>query len=120
MQKNYLDILSLNHHFRGDVSAWFYTYLAGMRINPTNRDVNEVEISPLFPSDMSRVKAGHRLPSGELRVAWTGTEDEIELVVSKPQAVYGRIVLPNGWVFAEGGAVTALQSGTYTLHKQKN
>ena len=24
-------VLSLNHHFWGDVSAWFYTYLAGMR-----------------------------------------------------------------------------------------
>ncbi|MGN0493528.1 MAG: family 78 glycoside hydrolase catalytic domain, partial [Acutalibacteraceae bacterium] len=50
-------VLSLNHHFWGDVSAWFYTYLAGMRINPTGKDITNVDIKPLFPEKLNQVSA---------------------------------------------------------------
>ena len=39
-------ILSLNHHFWGDVSAWFYRYILGIHINPDLEDCNCIELAP--------------------------------------------------------------------------
>ncbi|MBO4467992.1 MAG: family 78 glycoside hydrolase catalytic domain, partial [Clostridia bacterium] len=41
-------INSLDHHFWGFISAWFYKYIAGIRVNPGKHDINEIEIRPLF------------------------------------------------------------------------
>jgi len=111
-------VLSMNHHFWGDISAWYYTYLAGMRINPTARDVNEVNIAPLFPQDMNRVDAAHTLPAGELQVAWTRVGDTMELSISAPEALHGCISLPVGWQFADGDSQKILQSGKYTIYNR--
>jgi len=39
-------VLSLNHHFWGDISAWFYRYVLGINVNPNMNDANTFEISP--------------------------------------------------------------------------
>ena len=110
-------ILSMNHHFWGDVSAWFYTYLAGMRINPTARDIRQLNIAPVFPSTMTQVKANHQLPFGEVSVSWARMGEEIELCVEVPQEVRGRILLPPDWAFVQGGRAISLQSGVYSLRR---
>ena len=56
----------MNYHFGGDVSAWFYTYLAGM----------------------------HELPGGKLYVKWERNEGKIILLVKAPECVKIRINLP--------------------------
>lgn len=43
-----LTILSLNPHFWGDISAWFYRYILGININPTLKDKVDFEISPVY------------------------------------------------------------------------
>lgn len=91
---------SYNHHFWGDVSAWFYTYLAGIRINPTRRNVNQVTIAPEFIEALDFVKANHNLPAGRLAVDWIRNGEEITLTVTKPERVEISFVAPNGY-FAE-------------------
>lgn len=41
-------MLSLNHHFWGDISAWFYRYILGININPTLKSRVDFEISPIY------------------------------------------------------------------------
>ena len=108
---------SLNHHFWGDVSAWFYRYLAGMDINPTARDVNNVNLAPVFISELNRVEAEHILPSGSLQVKWERKGDWVTLSISCPESLYGEIRLPDGWSFEDQSSVTALKNGTYTVTK---
>lgn len=91
---NTCKILSMNHHFWGDVSAWFYTYLAGMRINPTGKNVQEVLISPCFVKEVNAVEALHKLPNGHVHVKWERNEGKIILQVSAPECVKVRINLP--------------------------
>jgi len=87
---------SLNHHFWGDVSAFFYIYLAGLNVNPNCKDVNEVNIKPYFAEKLGFVKATQKLPAGELAVEWRRSNDKIEVILSVPKGVHGKVILPNG------------------------
>lgn len=80
-------ILSMNHHFWGDVSAWFYTYLAGMKINPTGKNAQQIQISPCFLEALNRVKASHIMPDGKVTVEWCRTDKKIHLEVTAPRQV---------------------------------
>ena len=110
-------VSSLNHHFWGDVSAWFYTYLAGMRINPTGKDVTNVDIKPLFPEKLDSVNAYHNLPDGKISVAWQRTPEGITLKIYKAEKLHGKIAVPFGYKFADGEAEKDLQSGNYKIIK---
>ena len=84
---NTCKILSMNHHFWGDVSAWFYSYIAGIHVNPTGRNVHEVMIKPCFVNSVNTVKATHELPDGIITVEWNRTKTGIVLKVTAPEYV---------------------------------
>ena len=44
---------SKNHHFWGDISAWFIECLAGIEYNPDTDDLKKVNIRPAFVSELS-------------------------------------------------------------------
>lgn len=109
-------ILSMNHHFWGDVSAWFYVYLAGMRINPNGDNPNEVHIIPRFPKDLNHVKASHQLPAGELVVEWNRIDkNHIEVHLDVPNGVFGKVKMKDGWCFSVGKYTKDLCSGKYIV-----
>lgn len=78
---------SMNHHFWGDVSAWFYLYLAGIRISTTKEGVRQVTIQPCFVKDVNYVKASLLLPEGKVSVKWQRTKDGIDLSVNMPETI---------------------------------
>ena len=111
-------VSSLNHHFWGDVSAWFYTYLAGLKINPTLRDVTNVDVKPMFPEKLNSVKAYQDTPNGRISVAWERMgEKEITLKVESAEKLHGVIAVPEGYSFADGSKEKPLSSGEYNLIK---
>ena len=109
-------VLSLNHHFWGDISAWFYTYLAGIKINPTGRDVTNVDIAPLFPEKLRNVSARYYTPNGRISVAWErADENSVVLKIKAAEKLHGKILLPEGFAFEDGTHETELKSGEYGL-----
>ena len=91
-----------NHHFWGDISAWFYRYPGGIRPNPTGEDVDRMDIAPCFVSQMNQVQAEYRMPAGWVRVCWHRQKAEILLHVEVPQPARGSIYLPEDWAFPDG------------------
>ena len=108
---------SLNHHFWGDVSAWFYRYLAGMDINPTARDVDHVNIAPIFVEGVNHVNAEHLLPAGMLSVEIKREAESAVINISCPEALHGEIRLPDGWKFENGQNTASLASGCFKIVK---
>lgn len=108
-------ILSLNHHFWGDVSAWFYIYLAGMKINPSCKDITEVDIKPCFVEALSEVSAYHDMPDGKISVSWSRSRSGITLVIEAADKLHGKIGLPAGYVFEDGNSEKELKSGNYSV-----
>ena len=92
---------SKNHHWHGHITAWFFKYLAGIRINPHDRDVHEIDIAPSFIPTLEHAEAYHELPFGNVSAAWKRTGSNIELTVTLPEECYGMLRLPEGWVLPQ-------------------
>ncbi len=108
---------SRNHHFWGDISAWFYRYLGGIDLNPTAKDIDHLNIAPLFPCGMEHAAATHRHPKGEIAVQWQREGNTVTLNVTVPAALHGKLLAPTGWRFENGETNLPLQSGSYTLNQ---
>lgn len=93
---------SLNHHFWGDISAWYIKAVAGIRINPSFNDVSRVDIRPNFISKLSFAQAWHNSINGKVSVRWDKADDKVTIKVNIPQGSSGRLYLPDGWVTAAG------------------
>ena len=84
-KQEYDHVLSMNHHFWGDISAWFYKYIAGIRINPGLNDPYTIEIKPHFIAGIDYVKAERDCPGGKIVVEWKRENGKVIVNVSAPK-----------------------------------
>lgn len=79
---------SLNHHFWGDVSGWFYETIGGLRINPCLTSWRDVVIDPCFIKSLDYAKATHVYKGiGTLTVEWKRENEKIKLTVTVPEGI---------------------------------
>ena len=102
---------SLNHHFLGDISAWFMEYFGGIRVNEEKTDPRRVDIAPLFPAGLSMASARF----GGTEVCWMRENGGITLRLKMAEGKYGALRLPAGYVFADGRTVRPAASGEYRI-----
>lgn len=93
---------SLNHHFWGDVSAWFISYVAGIRINSECDDISRVDIRPNFIEKLSFAEAWHNSVNGKVFVRWNKKDGKATIKINIPSSSHGRLYLPEGWVTDKG------------------
>ena len=92
----HLDILSQNHHFWGDISAFFIEYFAGIKINPDGDDCRKIVIKPFFVEKLNLVSAHREAPYGIIRVTWEKDKTgKIDMDVSVPVGLDVKVFLPN-------------------------
>lgn len=109
---------SLNHHFWGDVIAWFTIYLAGLNYNPDADDLNRIDITPHIVDGLADAAAHYDSVSGKIKTSWVKIENgNVELKVTVPQGMHGVIKPQNGYIFADGTSEKPAASGVYTLVK---
>ena len=108
---------SLNHHFWGDISAWFIKAVAGIRVNPCGRDSNRVEIKPAFVTSLSHASAYHDTPAGRVASAWRRDTDGMEITLDIPEGVEATLVLRDGWRFSDGATEKTVRTATYRAVK---
>jgi alpha-L-rhamnosidase len=75
---------SLNHVFFGDVSAWFYKYLAGIQPDESQPGFKHFFISPYFPDDLEWVKAHVNTYYGKIESNWKKEQQKILLSIRIP------------------------------------
>ena len=63
-------MLSLNHHIWGDISAWFYRYILGIRVNPNDTDANYIEVHPCEISGIAFAEGKYENENGSIAVQW--------------------------------------------------
>ena len=98
-QKNGNKHDSLNHHFWGDVSAWFILRVAGIQINPDFYHPDQVEIAPDFIDDLTFAQGNIEHRKGEIFSRWDRMdENSVKLTVVLPQGVEASLRLPGGYV----------------------
>ena len=62
-------MLSLNHHFWGDISAWFYRYVLGININPDFKEEIVFEIAPVYLNGIDNACGSYMRNGKGIRVA---------------------------------------------------
>lgn len=106
---------SMNHHFWGDISAWFVKCLAGIRLNPHIHNVSELSIAPSFVTALEHVSAYHLTPAGKVAVAWRREGKTILLDAEIPADMSATATLPGGYAFEDGTTQKSVVSGTYRI-----
>ena len=114
---NPTSVLSMNHHFWGDISTWFIKAIAGIRPNPNGNDVSELEIAPNFIGALDHASAYHIAPSGKISSAWRREGERIILELKIPEAMHAVAKLPLGYLFENGESCTTVTSGRYEIIK---
>lgn len=105
---------SLNHHFMGDISAWFIKYIAGIQVNPDGNDISEIIVSPHFIKDLTSVEGFHEAAQGKITVSWKRVPRGIELKIERASALHGEVRLPDGWTFEKTKlSYRKLSNGTF-------
>ncbi len=95
---------SRNHIMFGDISAWCFHYLAGIRPDAEQPGFRHVRIQPHFVRGLDWVKAAHYSPRGPIRIQWQRTGDGIALEVNLPPGSAGTVILPGNEPKAVKGA----------------
>ncbi len=106
---------SLNHHFWGDISAWFIKNIAGLHFNPGGNNIKEVNIKPSFIKGMNNAQAYYDSPSGRIVSSWKRIGDKLALSIEIPEEMQVTILLEQGYVFEDGENIKSLASGEYTI-----
>jgi alpha-L-rhamnosidase len=110
---------SMNHHFWGDISAWFIKVLLGINFNPTKHNINEVEIKPHFADSLDYAKGYHIANGGKISVFWKKEGEGVTLTLDIPTGICAFLSLPEGYVLkANGNSTCEITSGTYEIIKK--
>lgn len=124
---------SRNHIMFGDVSAWFYKALAGIRPDPTAPGFQRFIIRPELVGGLTSAKAEYESIRGRIASHWERNEDRLRLTITVPANTVAMVHLPArpSSAILEGGrkvegvrgirlvsqetdrAVLSLGSGTY-------
>ena len=81
--------MSMNHHFWGDISAFFYRHLAGLQIN----NVNELTFAPSFTKYVNRIDANIK----DIKVSINKVKDEYKVNLFVPNNYKSLIKCPKGF-----------------------
>ena len=108
---------SCNHHFWGDISALMIEYFAGIRVNPNLQNAGNIDIRPVFSTDMQYAKAYYNATSGRVEVTWERENDAVVMNLIYPDGASGFVVAPRGYTLGGEEKVSAT-SGTFVFSKQ--
>ena len=76
-------VLSLNHHFWGTISAFFYKYIAGIEINPNLTDENEISIKPYMFEDINHVRCKYQNKDNEIDFEIIKENNKLSIKINK-------------------------------------
>ncbi|MCE1198168.1 MAG: glycoside hydrolase family 78 protein [Marinilabiliales bacterium] len=122
--------ISLNHIMFGEINAWYYKALGGLKPDPEHPGFKNVLIEPHFVPGLQQFSAIHRGPQGEISSQWMKNGNKTNYDLLLPPNTTATLVLPDGkltvnkmsiekadnirFISRSSGKVTlSLQSGEY-------
>jgi alpha-L-rhamnosidase len=114
---------SLNHIMFGEVNAWFYKALGGIRINPQQPGFKQFSLQPLFVKGLNFANVSYDSPRGKIVSHWERKNKKtIRYHVIVPPNCSASLSLPEGYKLkktqldsGEKVELILLENGTYRL-----
>jgi len=85
---------SRNHPMFGDVGAWFYRALGGLRFDEKDPGFRHVKLSPIFPADLAWANVYHESRYGKIKSSWKRHGKYIYWEVDIPYNTTATIYVP--------------------------
>ena len=76
--------ISMNHIMFGEIGAWFYKALGGIRPDPEKPGFKNTFLEPQFVPGLDHFEASHEGPYGNIRSSWTRTGKKIIFATTVP------------------------------------
>lgn len=105
--------ISMNHIMFGEIGAWFWKALAGIRPMEEAPGFATVRVEPHFVKGLDRFEAEHRSVRGTIKSAWQREAEGIRFNLQVPPNTRARLRLdlPVGAMILVDGRRTAYQEG---------
>ena len=110
-------VSSMNHHFWGDISAWFIKRIAGICLNPNHNNVNEVSLAPHFITALNEASGYHIAPAGKIAVSWHREGEDVLLDIEVPADMVATLTLEPAYALENGTCSGVVTSGRYRVIK---
>jgi alpha-L-rhamnosidase len=107
---------SQNHIMFGDISAWFYRYIAGIRPNADQPGFKQVIIQPNLAPGLEWARASHDSLYGTIHTSWTHQNGKFDMHISIPANTTALVTLP----VTPGGIVTENSKPISAIPEIKN
>ncbi|OZI09351.1 alpha-rhamnosidase [Siphonobacter sp. BAB-5385] len=97
--------ISLNHIMFGEIGAWIYKGLGGIKPDPTQPGFKNVLLRPNFVAGLEQFEAQHEGPYGRIVSSWKRTGKTVEYKVSIPANSTASVFLKGKKVMLAGKPV---------------
>ena len=104
--------ISLNHIMFGEIGAWFYKALGGIRPDPAFPGFKNILLEPFFVKGLDSFSCYHDGPYGRIASSWKKVNNKIEYKVTVPPNSTATLTLR--------GKRYYLQPGTYQYSVESN
>ncbi|MGF1587067.1 MAG: family 78 glycoside hydrolase catalytic domain [Bacteroidales bacterium] len=94
--------ISMNHIMFGEISAWFYKALGGIKPDRNNPGFKNVILEPHFVEGLDHFEAIHKGPFGEIRSSWERGGDKVLYSVTIPPNSSADLFLKGNYTVSEG------------------
>lgn len=97
--------ISLNHIMFGEVGAWFYKALGGIKPDPELPGFKNVLLEPHFVTGLDHFETSHMGPYGMIRSDWKRTDNKIlySVIIPANSSATMRLHIPTGRKLYESG-----------------
>jgi len=107
---------SLNHIMFGDVSNWFYQWIAGIGLDPASPGFSHFFIRPQAVGDLTWASAEHMSPHGMISSSWRQTANGFTLKVVIPANTSATVSIPGTASISEAGVPISKATGISNVH----
>ena len=76
--------ISMNHIMFGEIGAWYYKALGGIKPDPAMPGFKNILLQPHFVEGLAEFKASFKTPQGELVSSWKKTPEGIRYALTVP------------------------------------
>lgn len=86
--------VSLNHIMFGEISAWYYKALGGIKPDPAQPGFKNILLEPHFVNGLDHFEATHRGPYGDIVSSWKKSANQVTYTVTIPPNSTATLRLP--------------------------
>lgn len=113
--ENMTRIESENHHFMGDISAWFYKEVCGIQYSCFKNEDERICFSPKMMDKLEYASASFNTKDGIVGLRFENCGCFTKVEVSLPTHMSATMRLPDGWEDCLGRNIFKCGSGIYKI-----